>query len=131
MSAPAFWRPRMAKRHAIFHLFLASAFTGLLLLSGCETESPSVDALPPPSFDPPRVMAVAPQAPIAVAPVRPIPTPRAAQPAAPSVATAGIPADWIPPVAPRPWRAIVVHHSATTTGGAAAFDKEHKAKGWD
>jgi N-acetylmuramoyl-L-alanine amidase len=122
----------MAKRHAIFPLFLAIAFSGLLLLCGCEMESLSTaDALPPPSFDPPRVMAAAPQAPLAAAPVRPIPTPRTAQPAAPRVATAGIPADWVPPVAPRPWREIIVHHSATTTGGAAAFDKEHKAKGWD
>jgi len=31
----------------------------------------------------------------------------------------------------RPWRWIVIHHSATTTGGAAAFDKMHRAKGWD
>jgi hypothetical protein len=38
---------------------------------------------------------------------------------------------WVPPVAPRPWKAIVIHHSATTTGGAAAFDKDHRAKGWD
>jgi hypothetical protein len=38
---------------------------------------------------------------------------------------------WVPPVAPRAWRWIIVHHSATTTGGAAAFDKMHRAKGWD
>jgi hypothetical protein len=44
---------------------------------------------------------------------------------------AGIPVAWVPPVAPRPWRWIIVHHSATTTGGAAAFDKMHRAKGWD
>lgn len=31
----------------------------------------------------------------------------------------------------RPWTAIVVHHSATDTGNAAAFDKLHKEKGWD
>ena len=38
---------------------------------------------------------------------------------------------WVPPVAARPWRWIVVHHSDTTTGGAAAFDKMHREKGWD
>jgi hypothetical protein len=26
---------------------------------------------------------------------------------------------------------VVVHHSATAGGGAAAFDRMHKAKGWD
>ena len=32
---------------------------------------------------------------------------------------------------PRPWSVIVVHHSATLKGGAAAFDVLHKARGWD
>ncbi len=68
-------------------------------------------------------------------PVNPHPTP------APSPATvqrpvnatpmAGIPVAWVPPVTARPWKWIVIHHSATTTGGAAAFDKMHRAKGWD
>jgi hypothetical protein len=49
----------------------------------------------------------------------------------PPTAMAGIPTAWVPPVASRPWLWIVVHHSATTTGGAAAFDKMHRAKGWD
>ncbi len=31
----------------------------------------------------------------------------------------------------RPWAYIVLHHSATTRGGAASFDKMHKARGWD
>lgn len=38
---------------------------------------------------------------------------------------------WNPPVAQRPWRYIVVHHSATATGSAAAFDAMHRAKGWN
>ena len=33
--------------------------------------------------------------------------------------------------APRPWKVIVVHHSATERGGAVLFDKMHKDKGWD
>jgi N-acetyl-anhydromuramyl-L-alanine amidase AmpD len=41
------------------------------------------------------------------------------------------PRDWTPTVAPRPWRYIVIHHSATPTGSAAEFDRMHKAKGWD
>jgi hypothetical protein len=32
--------------------------------------------------------------------------------------------------ATRPWTVIVVHHSATRRGGAALFDKDHRAKGW-
>ncbi|HTL28602.1 MAG TPA: peptidoglycan recognition family protein, partial [Tepidisphaeraceae bacterium] len=31
----------------------------------------------------------------------------------------------------RPWKYIVIHHSASTTGSMAVFDKEHRAKGWD
>lgn len=30
----------------------------------------------------------------------------------------------------RPWRYIVVHHSATDVGNMALFDKEHRHKGW-
>lgn len=29
------------------------------------------------------------------------------------------------------WNYIVIHHSATDAGSAAAFDKAHKARGWD
>lgn len=38
---------------------------------------------------------------------------------------------WTPSVAERRWRFIVVHHSATTNGDAAAFDRAHRARGWD
>lgn len=31
----------------------------------------------------------------------------------------------------RRWKTIVVHHSATHKGGAKAFDKFHRKKGWD
>ncbi|HYF49436.1 MAG TPA: N-acetylmuramoyl-L-alanine amidase [Planctomycetota bacterium] len=31
----------------------------------------------------------------------------------------------------RDWRHIVIHHSASATGSAAAFDKAHKDRGWD
>ncbi|MFQ5412859.1 MAG: peptidoglycan recognition family protein [Phycisphaerae bacterium] len=40
---------------------------------------------------------------------------------------------WYPPggrISDR-WRAIVVHHSATSSGGAGVFDKYHRQKGWD
>ena len=32
---------------------------------------------------------------------------------------------------PRPWKFIVIHHSATDGGNAAAFDKAHRGRGWD
>ena len=44
---------------------------------------------------------------------------------------AGIPAAWYPPVADRPWKAIVVHHSASDTGDAASIDRSHRNRGWD
>jgi N-acetyl-anhydromuramyl-L-alanine amidase AmpD len=48
-------------------------------------------------------------------------------------ANAGVQREWLPsPYArPRAWRWIVIHHSATPTGGAVAFDRMHRRKGWD
>jgi hypothetical protein len=37
---------------------------------------------------------------------------------------------WNVPIA-RPWKYIVIHHSATDTGSAASFDREHRERGWD
>jgi len=42
-----------------------------------------------------------------------------------------VPAGWIPPVAPRAWKWIVLHHSASDRGSAALFDEWHRARGWD
>lgn len=46
---------------------------------------------------------------------------------------ANVPAAWVPlsSAQRRQWSWIVIHHSATPTGGVAAFDKVHRAKGWD
>ncbi len=41
------------------------------------------------------------------------------------------PGAWAPAVYPRPWRWIVIHHSATDAGSAELFDRMHRAKGWD
>jgi hypothetical protein len=39
---------------------------------------------------------------------------------------------WDPPGAlSRRWQCIVIHHSAGNAGGAASFDRAHRAKGWD
>ena len=32
---------------------------------------------------------------------------------------------------PRPWKVVVLHHSASAVGGAERFDGWHRAKGWD
>ena len=40
-------------------------------------------------------------------------------------------AAWMPASKVRDWKYIVIHHSATPSGNAAKFDREHKAKGWD
>ena len=111
------------------------ALAALSALAGCQTASPVVE-LPPPSFAAPQVVAVAPIKPLYV----PAPTPVAIAPVAPRVMPVVPPRiasvlpsqrDWVPPVQARPWKWIVIHHSATPTGGAVAFDKMHRAKGWD
>jgi hypothetical protein len=123
----------MAKRHAPL-ISVFSALISIGSLVGCQSNSTTSEALPPPSFDAPRMAAATPPPQVVVLPPRP--TPVAPQPKTyvpptrPQVA-GNVPKDWIPPVPPRDWEAIVVHHSATTTGGAAAFDKMHRAKGWD
>jgi hypothetical protein len=62
-------------------------------------------------------------APPPVQPVRPAP--------APKEAVASGPAEWKPNAPARPWKYIVIHHSDTSYGSAARFDKFHKDKGWD
>ena len=41
------------------------------------------------------------------------------------------PADWAPAAYERPWRYIVIHHSATEGGSVELFDAAHRARGWD
>jgi N-acetylmuramoyl-L-alanine amidase len=59
----------------------------------------------------------------------------AAPASAPSYAAAEIPlpaagAGWDVRLG-RNWRHIVIHHSATATGSAASFDREHRERGWE
>ena len=104
----------------------------LFVAAGCQQQSQVsvVDTLPSPNFGgptfapppaptPPRVVVVAP----------PKPQPKAIVPVEPPVEAT--PAGWAPSVPANHWYWIVLHHSATPTGGAAAFDKMHRAKGWD
>jgi len=113
----------MAKYSALLIVALATAI-------GCQSQRPvqMVDRLPPPNFGGP----VFPDRP----PVAPAPPPpvvaQAPNPLPPVMKHAGaVPADWVPVVHANQWYWIVIHHSATPAGGAAAFDKMHKAKGWD
>jgi hypothetical protein len=116
-------------------LFLSLSILSLGSMIGCANSQSDLVSYPAPSFEGPRV-AVAQTPPVYVAP-RPEMASAMQTPAyrpRKELATpkmTGIPAAWVPPVQARPWRWIVVHHSATTTGGAAAFDKMHRAKGWD
>jgi hypothetical protein len=87
--------------------------------------------VPPPSFNGPSVAPQPRQALPPVALVKPQPQKQAAPVRPQPPAAKGVPAEWIPKAPLRPWKWIVIHHSATPTGGAAAFDKLHKAKGWD
>ena len=79
-----------------------------------------VATLPPPNFDGPDL-------------AEPVPPPVVIKPraAAPLPDFAGAPRDWTPMARANNWQWIVIHHSATATGGAAAFDKQHRGKGWD
>jgi N-acetylmuramoyl-L-alanine amidase len=111
-------------RHALATVALALA-TALI---GCQSNtSVTGQPLPAPNFAgpvvAPRSPAIAylpPAPPLILAPVRPAPH-----------STVGVPRDWIPVVAARPWRWIVIHHSATPNGNAAVFDRDHREKGWD
>jgi hypothetical protein len=107
---------------------------GLSILAGCAQQS-AVTTLPPPNFSGPLITQPAP-APVAIAPISralpamPAPRPRFA-PARPQYTIAGIPRDWYPLAEARPWRWIVIHHSATSFGSAAIIDRWHRDRGFD
>lgn len=112
---------RAARQCVVPALGLAMAMASGL--SGCagpkapEAAPLQIGSLPPPNFDGPDLTEPAPP-PVAVKPRLPLPD-------------TGIPRDWTPAVRANTWQWIVIHHSATATGGAAAFDKIHRGKGWD
>jgi N-acetylmuramoyl-L-alanine amidase len=105
-------------------LLLASAL-------GCQQpKSTIIEKLPSPNLDGPLVSAPAQQQ--ARAPsTKPTaaPQPVIAQQRAKN--PPGVPQDWLIHVPANQWQYIVIHHSATPSGNAAAFDRMHKAKGWD
>lgn len=60
----------------------------------------------------------------------PVAAPVAPAPSA-ALSTAKATGPWAPPVPSRTWKYIVLHHSASPSGNASVFDREHKDKGWD
>jgi len=90
---------------------------GAALAAGC-AQNRLVSRPPGPIFGPRTVArrAVAPAVPAT-------PTPAVAYTSESSL--------WQPHGTERPWRYIVIHHSASPTGSAAKFDAIHRAKGWD
>jgi len=104
---------------------------GVLLLAGCQQQPATVTPISKPNLDGPAV-AAAPAVRMATPTTRPVATAAASTPTAPPIVRRpGVPQDWIPVAPANTWRWIVIHHSATPTGSAAIFDREHKSKGWD
>jgi hypothetical protein len=113
---------------------LVALVIGLLAFTGCQ-ERPVVDQLPAANFNGPIVVQPPPPA---YDPPKPPPTKVAAVPpkkvTPPAPQAFNVPRDWTPlPGATNAdgWRYIVIHHSATPSGGAKAFDRMHREKGWD
>lgn len=112
----------MANRREFRSVLRTVALAMAMGLAGCASTTLMVDALPPPSFSGP---VISPQA-----PPRPVTSVVVQRPAVVAEVPAG-PREWIPAASPRPWKWIVIHHSATSSGSAAVFDKMHREKGWD
>ena len=123
--------PRMAsitgRRSALFG---ALALGALALVGGCSQQG-VVENLPAANYNGPLVQAPPPPVVVQV-PVKPAPKLVVPEVKKPAVAL-GVPREWIPNVkkSDAPWEFIVIHHSATPTGGAVAFDRMHRQKGWD
>jgi hypothetical protein len=102
--------------------FRCLMLVGGLVLVGCAPGN-VVQKLPPPNFNGPVI-----SAPVAGATQPPsVTTPR------PVPGRQGLSSEraWAITTAPRAWKWIVIHHSATPSGSAAVFDRMHRQKGWD
>jgi len=110
----------MNRRDFLRHLVTgaAGASAGLVLV-GCNRQAGLVRDPAPPYFGPrtggPKAYATGPS------------HPKSGEP----VVVARGEEMWIPPDAERPWRYIILHHSATDRGSAAEFDRLHRGNGWD
>jgi hypothetical protein len=121
----------MAKQYVTFLVGITTVVAGSGVL-GCAAKSQDpqqrsattllVSSFPRPTFDGPDLAEPAAVPPAVInLPVNPMP----------DKDLAGVPREWTPLGKSNGWKWIVIHHSATPTGGAAAFDKMHKSKGWD
>jgi len=110
--------------------------SGVLVAAGCSSD---MDEAPVPRAYHPVIVTqayAAPPRPVYVAPPppRPVVAYRPVTPARPRMARTPwgtVPADWIPPVPPRPWKWIIIHHTATSFGNAAIVTRWHLARGFD
>ena len=126
----------MANRFSMSTLLAALV---LVAVTGCQQPTAGPSPYVAPSFGPPRLVSAQqpavvpmPTPPMAVVPRPPVvrrATPAAAVP--PPAVAMSVPRGWVPPVPPRPWKWIVIHHSDTEHGGLAFIDQLHKDKGWD
>src|SRR5690349_7451614 len=96
--------------HFISCGFIASI--GLTLAVGCQSNKGMVENLPPPNFSAPTI-----EAPVVVAPP-PAPVQIAPAPLKPAPKPVSGESAWVPNAPARPWKWIVVHHSATPSGSA-------------
>lgn len=55
----------------------------------------------------------------------------APRPVAAKAPVGDAPANWVPAVAARAWKWIVIHHSDDVCGCCSTYDRIHRAKGWD
>ncbi len=110
-----------------FQLVFSASCVAMTMLVGCQSAGKSsADLLPGPNFAGPVIEQPARVPPIVTAKVE---TPKGPTQVKPN----NIPAAWLPlaNAQKREWKWIVIHHSATSVGGAKRFERDHKAKGWD
>jgi len=104
----------MPNRQTRMSRILAAWLAPLALAGGCSPKA-ATSLAPLPS---PRLSVAAPA--FKISPPAPAPKPRQSRKAS----------EW-DCANPRPWKYIVIHHSATAVGSAAAFDRNHRARGFD
>lgn len=95
--------------------------------TGCASNAPEIKSTTAPTaFRDPT--SIKPE----IAAAAPMPAPSASPPVTVAKASAKVEGEWAPPVAPRKWQYIVIHHSASPGGNATVFDREHRVdNGWD
>lgn len=106
---------------AIYRLSLLPLL--IAMVGGC-TQQLQSSSISPPDLGGPRIAAS--HTPAYTPPATP-----SHNSSTPAAGISGIPQNWIPNVPSRPWKWIVIHHSASSVGSATSIDKIHRAQGWD